>query len=412
MSLTSGKIGFLLFIFCFPSLFLSLTSINTPIILTWDGFLYLSSAKSLFTHEFGAYYHLIREPLYPFFLFLFYKIDGIFDIQKIVFVQNLILGQSISMTYYFLWKWFNFKKSPIILSLLFTMFLTIGYANIILQQNFFICSVLLVFILVLKIIISKNKNLFLLLAVLFSAILITSLSIIIFIGTLLTFITFLFIRSLRVSSLKLILVLLIGGFILIIPWYTFKNQYFENMSGDSVNFWERNKETNFSQIIKTAPTIFLGINSIGPEYDNSNNPENPFREIAFENSIFMFSQFSESEICGRVYPAIPEIVSFVSGNIEFKCSKTKSVLDFRNSIFEITSYFLPALGILNLALLLGLIVKRYVITFAFLPAYFLQVPYILSLSASSRFGYPALALTSILILIFFAPVEKLNRNVE
>jgi hypothetical protein len=184
------------------------------------------------------------------------------------------------------------------------------------------------------------------------------------------------------------------------------------MSGDSVNFWERNKETNFSQIIKTAPTIFLGINSIGPEYDNSNNPENPFREIAFENSIFMFSQFSESEICGRVYPAIPEIVSFVSGNIEFKCSKTKSVLDFRNSIFEITSYFLPALGILNLALLLGLIVKRYVITFAFLPAYFLQVPYILSLSASSRFGYPALALTSILILIFFAPVEKLNRNVE
>ena len=74
------------------ALFGSLTAARTTI--SWDGTIYLGSAKSLFTQSMVDYYQWLREPIYP----LFLKITLGLSSADTVFVsiQSLIFAFSIT----------------------------------------------------------------------------------------------------------------------------------------------------------------------------------------------------------------------------------------------------------------------------------------------------------------------------
>ena len=64
-------------------------SLASRMYVSWDGYLYLSSAKALFSPEFSTHYHWIREPLYPLYLWLIHTFFGNSDVFFSLF--NLII---------------------------------------------------------------------------------------------------------------------------------------------------------------------------------------------------------------------------------------------------------------------------------------------------------------------------------
>lgn len=98
---------------------------------SWDGYLYLASAKALFRPEFFTNYHWIREPLYPILLRLTHIFLGSSDIG-FALLNSSILGLAI----YFLLIKIKLQRYKIyaIYFLIYGNTLTIGFIGSILQQ--------------------------------------------------------------------------------------------------------------------------------------------------------------------------------------------------------------------------------------------------------------------------------------
>jgi len=106
---------------------------------SWDGILYLASAKSLFNSNFYVYYHWIREPLYPFFIKVTHFILGNSDFTFSL-AQSSMLGVSLVLLLMRLWPGQKISLIFIrctIFSIVMLNPLTIGYAGSVLQQTMF-----------------------------------------------------------------------------------------------------------------------------------------------------------------------------------------------------------------------------------------------------------------------------------
>jgi hypothetical protein len=90
--LTKADRGILTFLGCLSFLTLYIT----PWIIPPDGSLYLTSAKSIYTTDMFAYYHWMREPLYPTFLKILLFDNNLFFVM---FVQSILIGVSIFLVY-------------------------------------------------------------------------------------------------------------------------------------------------------------------------------------------------------------------------------------------------------------------------------------------------------------------------
>jgi hypothetical protein len=105
---------------------------------SFDGVLYLLSARSLFTNQMGEQYQWIREPGYPFFLRVILGGGDRFD--RLVLAQSALIG--ISTVVVFLYCYSRSKtllhKSILFVAGIISFLLVIGYASWMLQQAAFI----------------------------------------------------------------------------------------------------------------------------------------------------------------------------------------------------------------------------------------------------------------------------------
>jgi hypothetical protein len=110
----------------------AIASIGSRFYISADGYLYLSSARSLFSPEFATNYHWVREPLYPFFLWLVHNFLGASDFFFSLFNLS-VLALAISFT-----AWSFQMPKKLFLYLVIVIFLnsiTVGLAGSILQQT-------------------------------------------------------------------------------------------------------------------------------------------------------------------------------------------------------------------------------------------------------------------------------------
>lgn len=111
-----------------------LYSAIAPIIISFDGYLYLASAKSLFTSDFHSYYWLEKEPLFP----LLLKLGTTFGIRYFVLFQGIVTGISICITLYTIKKYIT-KNVYILKAIGITSLLVFhGWSATLLQQTFFV----------------------------------------------------------------------------------------------------------------------------------------------------------------------------------------------------------------------------------------------------------------------------------
>ena len=116
----------------FLTVFFAFGSANVArIYISWDGYLYLASAKALFRPEFYTNYHWVREPLYPLLLRFTHIVLGSSDIG-FALLNSSILGLSI----YFLLTKLSLQRYKIYLIYIFIFgnTLTIGFIGSILTQ--------------------------------------------------------------------------------------------------------------------------------------------------------------------------------------------------------------------------------------------------------------------------------------
>ena len=110
----------------------AIVSLASRFYISADGYLYLSSARALFSPEFSTHYHWVREPLYPFFLWFIHNFFGAAD--YFYSLANLIvLAFAASFA---AWS-FNFTRKIFLYFILivFINSITVGLAGSILQQT-------------------------------------------------------------------------------------------------------------------------------------------------------------------------------------------------------------------------------------------------------------------------------------
>lgn len=107
-------------------------SLASRLYVSWDGYLYLSSAKALFSPEFSTHYHWLREPLYPFYLWLIHTFFGNSDVFFSLF-NLIILAIACSFA-----SW-SFQFGPrlflVFITIVFVSSISVGMAGSILQQT-------------------------------------------------------------------------------------------------------------------------------------------------------------------------------------------------------------------------------------------------------------------------------------
>jgi hypothetical protein len=106
--------------------------------ITWDGLLYIISAKALFSENMGEMYHWIREPGYPLFLKIFLGQPD--DFNNVVLAQSLVFAISsiLCFAYFYQNSQSNYLKFLVFLAGIFSYYICYGYSTWILQQTLFI----------------------------------------------------------------------------------------------------------------------------------------------------------------------------------------------------------------------------------------------------------------------------------
>ena len=105
-----------------------------PIIISFDGYLYLASAKSMFTPDFHPYYWLEKEPLFP----LLLKLGTTFGIRFFVIVQGIITGVSICITLNTIKRYVNSNVYVLKAIGITSLLVFHGWSATLLQQTLFI----------------------------------------------------------------------------------------------------------------------------------------------------------------------------------------------------------------------------------------------------------------------------------
>jgi hypothetical protein len=134
---TSGRYGSVHVFSLLLLVQITLTLLAPPMI-SHDGYNYLSSAKSLFTSDFPFRYQLMREPGFPFLIWLAYQTGNV------ILVLALLQSVFLTITGMILFKVFTQKlelrEKPTFICILLGLVAVRGYANSVLQ----ICTIVLI----------------------------------------------------------------------------------------------------------------------------------------------------------------------------------------------------------------------------------------------------------------------------
>jgi hypothetical protein len=357
---------------------------------SWDGYLYLSSGKSLFTSDINSWYHWIREPGYPFVIWLCLKLGSL---QYLFFIQNIALAISCVL---FVKSWntnvqLRMSEGLSRLAILFMILGLHGYANSVLQTVWyvFLCSVLTYLVTNL----TSKKGLFLKLMPIIavsSSLLATGMAFAFLALSVLLFTQ----RSLRLKTPAFSLLISVLLCITVSAgWITFKNSInltkaeFQgvNSSFNGLTLYTGSQplDITIDQIIQT-PFSLIGI---APERYNGIASQT----LSGEAKIFGASRFEESHTCGLLYPGPGKFPEYVSEFTNFTCLPWGAV-KMVSFLGKITGFLLfPAAGLSTVILFVWTIFQRRNYWLFLLPVSLIELPYIMVGAGISRYGAPIFA---------------------
>jgi len=119
-------------------LFQFLLSILTPPMISHDGYGYLSSGKALFSNDFPFRYQLMREPGYPFLVWIAYQTGNV--LLTLSLIQSLMLSASVAIFFWIFTEKFDVDIKRTLFALSIGLFAVRGYANTVLQ----LCSIIFI----------------------------------------------------------------------------------------------------------------------------------------------------------------------------------------------------------------------------------------------------------------------------
>lgn len=367
-----------------------LLNVATPRIVSWDGYLYLSSGLSLFTHEMNSWYHWAREPGYPLVIWLCMRLGSL---EYLFLIQNIVLAISCVL---FVKSW-N-KNEAMRMSQKFSRFSILlmalglhGYANSVLQTTWliFVCS-LLTFAVTHS---STHKKIFTLLMPII-AISSSLLAIGIAFAFVCLSIILLFMKSSKLSHARIPLLLSILiclstslGWIGIKNSFDFKQSNHQGINSAFESFrvytGAQPLATTIDQIIQT-PFSLIGL---APErYNGLAN-----QTLSGEAKIFGATRFQDVHVCGLLYPGPGSFPEFVAQYTNLPCIPWNAV-NLISLIGKVTGVVLfPLAGLGTLVLFIWTIFQRKEKWIILLPGILILLPYILLGAGISRYGAPFFA---------------------
>lgn len=367
-----------------------------PVVVTWDGYLYLGSAEAFLIQDFRQY-HWLREPLYPLYLALTLSTGGT---QLFVFTQSLMLSLGVIL----LSRAFRGKTTSLfreVLKITVVQALVFGFSATVLQQPliFFLLSLASFFLLTEKSVSTKLG-----LSITFFLLTLTSLQV--SVGFLLAapilwaFRSKLRLRKVLIKSASLVLT----GILAFAGWQAFKAQHAtsDNFWGGKVNFWEYdNSFNNYDLLNKLTliPSTYLALNSAGVEFYIERS-----WVVGFELRTYGTPTYLPNETCGKVLNGPVDYATAASPLSFFDqtCVSEQRIL-LVNAITKTVSGVTPAFTLSAFLFYCFLVLRRVyekdwpgLTSLAFIPIVF--APYLFANAAISRYGLPLVALNIILAI--------------
>jgi hypothetical protein len=387
---TKEKITNLALISLYVLLLASLSAVLLPMVVTWDGYLYLGSAEAFLIQDFRQY-HWLREPLYPLYLALTLNTGGA---QLLVFSQSLMLSLGVIL----LSQAFKGNTTSLfreIFKITVVQALMFGFSATVLQQPliFFLLSLVIFFLLAGKSILAKMGF-----WITFFLLTLTSLQVsigfVLAAPILWVFRSKLKLRQVFINSASLILV----GLLAFSGWQAFKAQNTtpDNFWGGKVNFWEYENGFNnydFLNKLSLIPSTYLALNSAGVEFYIERS-----WVVGFELRTYGTPIYSPNETCGKILNGPVEYANAASpfSFFEQSCVSQENIF-LVNAFAKIVSGVAPALTISAFLMFCYLALRRFydkdwpgLALLALLPIVF--APYLYANAAISRYGLPLVAL--------------------
>jgi hypothetical protein len=319
-------------------------SLWVPMTISYDGYGYLSSGKSLFSTDFPEWYHLLREPGYPFLIWICSKFENPLAVLSVL--QSTFLSISSILLVQIARKYFNVQNLHSFVIGLIGLMCVRGYASGVLQQSAIILNVTLAVFITFRMIQNEqskfNLNPILLVFGFLSAALNTASMFAIFCGFGIAILT-----SLRNSKgIKFLLSFSVGVSMLVIPWNVFtstvdmdKQVIPSYRNGISIDYF-----TNTTMFGRTEQRIgaFGSLISIGPEVYSGLDPNRA--SIGFEAWLYGSpTNYNTWPNCVRAMEGQKEITSKVADLIDSRCI-SKRILDIQSYTSYLVIWLIPLSG--------------------------------------------------------------------
>ena len=382
----------------------------TPPIVSFDGNLYLASGKSLFSAtKMGEFYHWVREPLYPFIIFISIKMGSL---KILLLMQCVIASVGIAMS---VDKWL--KASGKIWGKLFVYSAAIlsaslihGYTTSILQVSLFVLLVGFfsdfIYRFFAQTISRRRKFLY----VISLSIFVSFLSLNAVLSFIILQISLILFLSKKVYSYKFFLTSVLVVLVCTISWTQTKdslntgNSYFKGVEtpGEGIQlFLDPNNFNESLERIQQAPLSLLGL---APDRFLGLN----FQKLSFEAQIYGLPQTEYLTRCGKVDPSIPPIDEYIRNVVI-----TGHCIDDRaERIFNALNYLLgkslPIIGFFFYILIFGISRQIKGRNLQLLAPIALLTPYVMLGAANSRYGAPALVFGVISLIDWVQRVRDRN----
>lgn len=293
--------------------------LGARLLVTFDSYLYFSSAKSIFTSEFDDHYHWIREPLYPLFLkvVLFFAHSGLL----LSLVQSVLLAAGMMH----LARTLRLGSSLRFIAalLVFGSAVMVGFNGAVLQQSVMATLLLFgtsTFIRLLRV--AKTGTL-----AEFNRAL-TAFVIVQLMSVLTTFffvvpagvasVVVLWVRTRRLRRLRSALAngaALALPFVGLLSWWVFKySQIGFSKAPATLAAWPWQFDPTEIPIVSPLAK-FLGLTGLGPDTHTQ----------AVSNESLIFAVNSVSQLCGKTYSGPSGFDTYVEGLIVDSCRNTSAV---------------------------------------------------------------------------------------
>ena len=380
----------------------TLISLARPIQVSYDSYLYLSSAKSLFSKDFEKWFHFLREPGYPFFLKVILEV-GNNHLWLVGVVQSCLI---LFAVHAFLNQFFKIVPCTNIVSLgsrYLILLLVLGYGNAILQQAIFISFVGFVSAHLVSIM-STEKRDSALWGCMFFAFVASTLSVILAVALLATYFVIFTFKSLGNRSkfdLKYVLLVFTITLAVLGSWFVLKSNIdiSKNTFQDKKFFWEYKYDEDGTalHLYRSLETLG-GLVSATPE-TYSGVPRNP---AAAENLIFGVLQDNSNSECLNLFPG-PEKHTLYNQDVigtSKNCLKSFQNVDLSFlGFFGKLLYPVGALGVIFF-LILSVFRSKRLFTLALFPI-LLLFPYIYAGVGISRLGVTSILLAPLGLISFY-----------